>query len=742
MPVLIPLISLLISLPSAAQVLAVDLQKLPEKGAFTDLYQIKASGKASKLAPLSQLKMHEINRNWSGCIGLAPSVFGTQPQLRGWVALTWANCLDKHSQVTLAQQEAFLMVLGKNRTLLQEGPWSSELARAYIQRSLSVYQTEISKKRTAVAAEVETLLTSGLSLSSEQRAQIFQILGDVALQKVHYAQAQFLFEQSYNLNKTQYVGDKLNFLYKVEGDSKKEKASGFSSEVLTEDEEIAKRIEVALGQKDQIAALKDMVLLLSDYSSSQSARKYKDQPLDIFYSVKEAAPQQKVLREMGNASFESLLDWGANLYRRAQYEGALFLYQKAYAKNSQSPQTAFVLAQMGRSAQFLGRYDKALDHFATVIKNHGGSAEYYESLFRSALIRFRLGDYSSAAANLEKLILSESSRWDLQARYWFVRSLEQTNKTRAQEQAKLLVQRYPFTYYGLRLSAEQNEGSLLWPQMTAPAPLKSSVIYLAGSQKSAWNRFLALSKAGWINEARQELGAMPFIKDPLLKVTLAEKLAQRSQYLTAISLINSALDEATELNQEKYVRIGFPQAFASIYQQEGERYSLHPAFLQSLTRQESGFNLQAVSSAKAMGLMQMIPGTAQEVAQELYRQSINLPEDLFRPEINIPMGTYYISKMVGQFKGNIPFALAAYNAGPTRMRTWMQWRPELSAAMESHGGTPLDELWFDELPWSETSFYVKAILRNSLIYRLLDNKQLSLGPVLWADLVTKKTAQN
>jgi soluble lytic murein transglycosylase len=141
--------------------------------------------------------------------------------------------------------------------------------------------------------------------------------------------------------------------------------------------------------------------------------------------------------------------------------------------------------------------------------------------------------------------------------------------------------------------------------------------------------------------------------------------------------------------------------------------------------------------------MQLIGPTAQEVATELGLRGISIPEDVFVPENNIQMGTYYIAKMIKQFNGHVPLGLAAYNAGPHRLKSFIDGRKEVSAQMQKFSSDPLDEMWFDELPWYETSFYVKAILRNAIMYQLLDKstakepdqRRVQFGSVLWGNLV-------
>jgi soluble lytic murein transglycosylase len=92
------------------------------------------------------------------------------------------------------------------------------------------------------------------------------------------------------------------------------------------------------------------------------------------------------------------------------------------------------------------------------------------------------------------------------------------------------------------------------------------------------------------------------------------------------------------------------------------------------------------------------------------------------------MGTYYFSNMFASFDNNIPFALAAFNAGPTRLKRWMQsagFKPQPTSSPEY-------EVWVDLLPWNETRFYVKAILRNYLIYQLIDSSKVQVKDPVWA----------
>jgi soluble lytic murein transglycosylase len=728
--------SLFLATPVLAQVQKVDLQKdLKAKVAF--LYE--ASVPTKGLKPLSQLKDDEIRLRWHECLAKAPGVFKSQKDVRGWVAITWLHCLDKTQQKKkdLAEVERVVQQIEKYPELFSEGPWAMELWPQWAGLRLSVLEDKVAKKDKKAGEGLDRLLSYPVRLSAEQKSLAYQLLGDLALAKTNYAEALFLFQEASDSKDSKYIAEKIEFLKKAQSKDLGDKTVKENGDLSGDEKPLEARIQQSLKSGESVAALKDLMILFRDFPGSQIARRWKDKPLDIYNGISDKLAASKALTEMTDADSTRLVEWSLSLHRRGDYQGAFVLASKAVDKNGTTPSAAQALWVAGRTAHFQGRYDQALDYFARLMKGHGGTDEASEAYLRSALIFYRKKEFSSAAALLEKLLERKSERYDLLAQYWFVRSLEQVNKDRAKKASDELTNRYPFSYYGLRLRAESNGNKLTWPEVKEKAPTLDQTLFLVGIQKKAWSRFVALSEAGWVSEAQVEWNLIPVLKDPGLQVKVAEFLASRQQYMLAIRLLNSAMDADPRLRREEFIKIGYPKIFDSLYQDQVKRYGMDPVLLRSLTRQESAFNLRAISTSNAMGLMQMIPGTAQEIAKKLGLK-IELPDDMFRPEINIPMGSFYVSQMLDQFKGNIPFALAAYNAGPYRLKNWIEGRDDIKSLPEKGSNLPEDELWFDELPWTETSFYVKAILRNALIYKLSEDKKTLDFPVQWQDLLKKK----
>lgn len=152
--------------------------------------------------------------------------------------------------------------------------------------------------------------------------------------------------------------------------------------------------------------------------------------------------------------------------------------------------------------------------------------------------------------------------------------------------------------------------------------------------------------------------------------------------------------------------LAFPRPYWELFSQQEEAQQ-DPFLLIALARQESGFNVQAKSSAQAQGLMQILPQTGL-----LYKVKRHQLQD---PAVNIDLGGRYLSELLVRYNNHLPQALAAYNAGPHRVDNWIK-------------NYPVDnwQLFMDLIPFSETRTYVGLVLRNRYFY-LRQEKKLNLS---------------
>jgi soluble lytic murein transglycosylase len=253
---------------------------------------------------------------------------------------------------------------------------------------------------------------------------------------------------------------------------------------------------------------------------------------------------------------------------------------------------------------------------------------------------------------------------------------------------------------------------------------------MAPHEFEAWERFLILARAGWMTEAQAELDLVPSPADGEGKLIWARVWASVLGYNKAFELLTSAWQEDPTLIHEEALRIAYPKEFLSLVEAESKRTKLPTLLVLSLIRQESTFRFDVTSPANAMGLMQVVPTTAKEIAGDLRLKTYTMSQDLFIPAVNVRIGTTYLARLLRNFEGHVPLALAAYNAGIGNVKGWLATRTDLKDLRLAKSSETQAEIWFDELPWSETSGYIKSILRNYLIYQYLDQ-----GDVVWKDPV-------
>lgn len=148
----------------------------------------------------------------------------------------------------------------------------------------------------------------------------------------------------------------------------------------------------------------------------------------------------------------------------------------------------------------------------------------------------------------------------------------------------------------------------------------------------------------------------------------------------------------------------FPLLHQDIAVDQARRRQLDPARVLAIIRSESAFAREARSGAGALGLMQLLPGTARETARRIGLGYAGNAQ-LFEPRSNITLGTAYLAQVMAQYGGSFVMAAAAYNAGPGRVR---QWQGQACVAAER---------WIEMIPFAETKAYVRRALFYTAIYQ-------------------------
>ena len=163
--------------------------------------------------------------------------------------------------------------------------------------------------------------------------------------------------------------------------------------------------------------------------------------------------------------------------------------------------------------------------------------------------------------------------------------------------------------------------------------------------------------------------------------------------------------------RRRALSLRFPVLHRDAIEAKSRENDLEPSWVYGVARRESAFIADIRSSAGAIGLMQLMPATAQDVAGMLGMESWR--GDLTDPATNIAFGTRYLRHVLDRFDGHQALATASYNAGPHRVKRWLP----TGEAMES-------DRWIDTIPFTETRRYVRAVLAYAAIYE----KRLSGEP--------------
>ena len=195
---------------------------------------------------------------------------------------------------------------------------------------------------------------------------------------------------------------------------------------------------------------------------------------------------------------------------------------------------------------------------------------------------------------------------------------------------------------------------------------------------------------------------------------LAARLATDiSRFDFAIQVAKIASYEKRFHNKYNYPIISTPKRIAG-------RKIPESAFILSIIRQESEFDTSAHSHAGAKGLMQLMPYTAKTVAKQA-KLPYSKSKLTKNPEYNINLGSFYIAGLILDYEGSYPFAIAAYNAGPKRVKYWKKINKNPQKKQIDY----VD--WIELIKFKETRNYVQRVLENYNVYRyILEQKPIKL----------------
>jgi len=348
-------------------------------------------------------------------------------------------------------------------------------------------------------------------------------------------------------------------------------------------------------------------------------------------------------------------------------------------------------------------YDDAYDIVADNGLEFGGGFADAEFMAGWLALRY-LNDPNAAEEHFRRLDngvsypISKS-----RAAYWLGRALEDQNKPKRAADEYQRAAAYTTTFYG-QLAIERLQGSdaeLTLPQYVritaaeleqiASREIIEALQLLHIAEQDRTLRTFVFHLADYLEtpEDYAALSDLMFQQDrPELGVRSAKKAALKHVFLPERAYPINAIDDKTIQSVKSPIEL-----------------------VLGLSRQESEFNPRAVSHAGALGLMQLMPGTAKIVARQ-HKLSYSKSRLTSDPSYNVSLGSAHLADLLDDWRGSYILTTASYNAGPHRAKTWIR---EYGDPRDAKKVDPID--WVEKIPFNETRNYVQRVLENMQVYR-------------------------
>jgi len=345
----------------------------------------------------------------------------------------------------------------------------------------------------------------------------------------------------------------------------------------------------------------------------------------------------------------------------------------------------------------------ALSYFAKVSRERDLSDEMLAWKVRAALRSPRGADWQAVIQAVDAM--TDEGRADPAWVYWKARALlaRSTTETvraetrRAEAQQMLQSIATVRTFYG-QLALEELGQKITVPARPVPPTAEEKE---AARLNPGLNRAIYAITLGIRPEGVREWNYATNLAVP---GGMGEReLLAAAQFACDREVWDRCINTSERTQAEFDVEQRFPMPFREAVVRRAGEIGLDPAYVYGLIRQESRFVMDARSNVGASGLMQVMPPTARWTARKLGIANFS-PAQLADRDTNIVIGTGYLKLVLDDFDGSMPLAAAAYNAGPSRSRSWRNG-PVLEAAA-----------WAENVPFPETRDYVKKVLSNTTMY--------------------------
>jgi soluble lytic murein transglycosylase len=374
-----------------------------------------------------------------------------------------------------------------------------------------------------------------------------------------------------------------------------------------------------------------------------------------------------------------------------------------------------------------GAFGKAAAQYGAYLTKRGARARYFDDAsYERAVALLCAAQPQPALPLLQRLAArTKDVRFEAQLRELIAVALAATGKREEAISAfKEVVRSFPLTFPALTAAARlRGLGSDLPPWLEPPAsgatpsplelklPAEVALLHRLGLDRDAATVLFS-------HEKRLSRSHAPRSGEALCELYGQLDVADRRYAVGQDAATRAGLDRAPGPRSRWMWDCVYPRPYADLVTSAERERLLPRGVLWAVMRQESGYRPAVRSPVGAVGLLQLMPTTAEKVAAELGEKVDQAA--LTRAHASVRLGSAYLRKLLDSFQGNLPLALAAYNAGPHAVSRWLAGGEAL----------PLD-LFVARIPYEETRGYVARVLSNAARYAYLDGGEGAvLAPAL------------
>jgi len=419
--------------------------------------------------------------------------------------------------------------------------------------------------------------------------------------------------------------------------------------------------------------------------SGDFVEKLKLKKGQALYKARRYQQAQTTFANISSASHESELWLARTLDKTGKQDDAFHLYMRL----AQDPKGGYVAHEALLEAAYLKRFQRKWSEAFPLFKNYLAAVPSQKTpnvLWESAWSSYQSRDYQEAASQFRKL----SERDDLRekALYWLGKTLAATGDAKGSQEAFVsLAAEYPLGYYALISNNHAGEG----------LPLPPASIIEALPMPAGFEREKALIALGLFDEAGRELTISKKNKSPY---GIARLYMEMGNYNGAY---HTMAREKPKCDKESATIWGvtYPLAFREDVAKNAAAYAIPESLVWAIMRTESNYLPVAKSPVGALGLMQIMPATAESMSKGGSKR-------LTHPDLNIKLGTLHLKDLMVSYDRNLTLAVAAYNAGAGNVKRWQK----------VYGELPEDE-FVESIPFRETREYVKKVVSSMEMYQRL-----------------------